>query len=259
MISSKQSQVAVVTGVGRRRSIGAGLAIGLARDGWDLALNYWAPYDARLDYDRGEDDPESIAEECRALGASVVLVPGDLADPTVPAQLIEGARSLGPVTGLVMSHCESVDSSILDTGLDSWDRHFAVNARATWLLIKAFAEQLPESVAPGEVGGRIVALTSDHTTHNLPYGASKGALDRIVTASAVELRERGVRANVVNPGPIDTGWMNDDIRASGVTQTPAGRLGTPEDTANLVRFLFSGEGSWMNGQILYSNGGFGVG
>jgi 3-oxoacyl-[acyl-carrier protein] reductase len=75
----------------------------------------------------------------------------------------------------------------------------------------------------------------------------------------VELRERGVRANVVNPGPIDTGWMNDDIRASGVTQTPAGRLGTPEDTANLVRFLFSGEGSWMNGQILYSNGGFGVG
>jgi 3-oxoacyl-[acyl-carrier protein] reductase len=259
MISPKQSRVAVVTGVGRRRSIGTGLAIGLARDGWDLALNYWKPYDARLDYERSEDDPESIAEECRALGATVVLVPGDLADPAVPARVLETARELGRVTGLVMSHCESVDSSILDTNIDSWDRHFAVNARATWLLIKAFAEQLPESVAPGEVGGRIVALTSDHTTHNLPYGASKGALDRIVTAAAVELADRGVRSNVINPGPIDTGWMTPDIRSGGAAATPAGRLGTPEDTANLVRFLFSEQESWINGQILYSNGGFAVG
>lgn len=252
-------KVAVVTGVGRRRSIGAGLAVGLARDGWDLVLNYWRPYDERLGYERNVDDPETIADECRALGVAVELVPGDLSDPTVPAELIRAAQSLGPVTGLVMSHCESVDSSILTTTLESWDRHFAVNARATWLLINAFAEQLPESVVPGEVGGRIVALTSDHTVHNLPYGASKGALDRIVTAAAVELADRGVRANVVNPGPIDTGWMDDATRGSGIEATPAGRLGTADDTADLVRFLFSEAGSWMNGQILYSNGGFKVG
>jgi 3-oxoacyl-[acyl-carrier protein] reductase len=258
MISSKQSQLAVVTGVGRRRSIATGLALGLARDGWDLALNYWQPYDSRLGYERGEDDPESIAEECRALGASVALVPGDLADPAVPALIVDAARELGPVTGLVMSHAESVDSAILDTSVDSWDRHFAVNARATWLLIKAFAEQLPPTVAPGEVGGRIVALTSDHTTHNLPYGASKGALDRIVIAAAVELKDRGVRANVINPGPIDTGWMDDTIREWGTAATPAGRLGTPDDTTNLVRFLFSDQGAWINGQLLSSNGGFGL-
>ncbi len=102
-------------------------------------------------------------------------------------------------------------------------------------------------------------MTSDHTVHNLTYGASKGALDRIVTASAVELAGRGVRANVVNPGPIDTGWMDDTTRSRGIGATPAGRLGTAEDTADLVRFLFSGQGSWMNGQILYSNGGFKVG
>ena len=253
------SKIAVVTGVGRRRSIGAGLAVGLARDGWDLVLNHWKPYDERVGLERGIGDPEYIADECRAFGAAVELVPGDLSDPAVPEDLIRAARSLGPVTGLVMSHCESVDSSILTTTLESWDRHFAVNARATWLLIKAFATQLPESVAPGEVGGRIVALTSDHTVHNLPYGASKGALDRIVTAAAVELADRGVRANVVNPGPIDTGWMDDAIRESGIEATPAGRLGTADDTAGLVRFLFSEAGSWINGQILYSNGGFKVG
>lgn len=259
MSTSGSARVAVVTGVGRRRSIGAGLALGLAGDGWDLALNYWRPYDDRVGYERTPDDPESIAEECRALGVRVSLVPGDLADPAVPAQIISAARELGTVSALVMSHCESVDSSILTTDVAAWDRHFAVNARATWLLIKAFAEQLPGGVAPGDVGGRIVALTSDHSVHNLPYGASKGALDRIVTAAAVELSDRGVRANVINPGPIDTGWMNDDIRRWGTAATPAGRLGTPGDTANLVRFLMSEQGSWINGQILYSNGGFGVG
>lgn len=259
MSMQDHSKVAVVTGVGRRRSIGAGLAVGLARDGWDLVLNYWTPYDERVGFERDIDDPETIADECRALGVTVELVPGDLSDPTVPAELIRLARSLGPATGLVMSHGESVDSSILTTTFESWDRHFAVNARATWLLIKAFAEQLPVSVIPGEVGGRVVALTSDHTVHNLPYGASKGALDRIVTAAAVELADRGVRANVVNPGPIDTGWMDDATRGWGVEATPAGRLGTAEDTADLVRFLFSEAGSWMNGQILYSNGGFKVG
>jgi 3-oxoacyl-[acyl-carrier protein] reductase len=134
-----------------------------------------------------------------------------------------------------------------------------VNARATWLLIKAFAERLPTEVEAGEVAGRIVALTSDHTSHNLPYGASKGALDRIVIAAAVELADRGVRANVINPGPIDTGWMDDEIRRSGTAATPAGRLGTPTDTANLVRFLLSEQGSWINGQLLFSNGGFAVG
>jgi 3-oxoacyl-[acyl-carrier protein] reductase len=252
-------RMAVVTGVGRRRARAAGLAVGLARDGWDLTLNYWRPYDDRLGYERSADDPEAIADECRALGATVELVPGDLSDPAAPAAILAAARKLGPVTGLVMSHCESVDSSILTTDVSAWDRHFAVNARATWLLIKAFAEQLPETVAPGEVGGRIVALTSDHSVHNLPYGASKGALDRIVIASAVELADRGVRANVINPGPIDTGWMDDAIRDSGVAATPAGRLGSADDTGNLVRFLFSEPGSWINGQLLHSNGGFNVG
>ena len=252
-------RIAIVTGVGRRRSIGARLAVGLAADGWDLALNFWRPYNDRVPLEHGEADPEAIAEECRALGVRVVLAPADLGDPEAPAAIVRAAAELGPVTGLVMSHCESVDSSILTTDLESWDRHFAVNARATWLLIKALAEQLPPSAAAGEPGARIVALTSDHTTHNLPYGASKGALDRIVVAAANELADRGVRANVVNPGPIDTGWMDDQTRSWGVAATPAGRLGTADDTANLVRFLFSDAGSWINGQILYSNGGFATG
>lgn len=248
---------ALITGVGRRRSIGAGLALGLARAGWDLALNYWTPYDDRLGYERAADDPETIAAQCRSSGAEVVLVPADLSDPTAPERIVsESLDRLGPLSALVMAHCESVDSSILETSVDGWDRHFAVNARATWLLIKAFAEQLVTPSDPADAQARIVALTSDHTAHNLPYGASKGALDRIVIAAAVELADRGVRANVINPGPVDTGWMTEEVRASGIAATPAGRVGTADDTADLVEFLLSDQGAWITGQLLYSNGGF---
>lgn len=248
----------LVTGVGRRRGIGAGIALRLAADGWDLALGHLPDYDRRLGLDQGPDDPAQIAEECLGAGAQVELLPADLADPAVPAQLVAAADARGDLTAMVLSHTESVNSSILDTTLESWDRHYAVNARAAWLLAKAFAEQIPDPVRE-QRAGRIVALTSDHTVHNLPYGSSKGALDRIVIAAAVELAHLGISANVVNPGPIDTGWMDDATRASGIAATPAGRLGTPQDTADLVSFLLSPSGGWITGQLLYSNGGFRTG
>ena len=242
---------ALVTGVGRRRGIGAALALGLAADGWDLALSYWHPYDDRLGLGRSEDDLAVLAEEARALGRTVVLLPADLEQPDQAAGLVDrAAAELGPLSGLVMSHCESVDSSILDTTVDSFDRHYAVNVRAPWLLIAALARQVPQS------GGRIVALTSDATAGNLPYGATKGALDRVVIAAAHELGHLGIVSNVVNPGPVDTGWMNEEIRDAVVSMTAAGRRGTPEDTAHLVRFLMSEQGGWVNGQLLHSNGGF---
>lgn len=257
MSPSQQKHLALVTGVGRRRSIASSIARGLAQDGWDLILNHWQPYDERIDLERGEDDPQAIADACREYGAQVILAPGDLGEPAFPGQLMGSGPAGRTVDGLVLAHCESVDSSILTTDIDSWDRHFAVNARASWLLIKAFAQQLPSTVpSAGDVGGRIVALTSDHTAGNLPYGASKGALDRLVIASAIELAERGVRSNVINPGPIDNGWMDEEQRAALVRATPAGRLGTGSDTAGLVRFLFSDAGSWITGQLLHSNGGF---
>src|SRR5699024_2747412 len=68
-------------------------------------------------------------------------------------------------------------------------------------------------------GGAVLALTSDHTVHNLPYGATKGALDRMVLAGTHELADRGIRTNVINPGPIDTGWMDDGVREACAAQT----------------------------------------
>ncbi|GAB2648750.1 SDR family oxidoreductase [Kribbella swartbergensis] len=248
-----QRPVALVTGVGRTSGIGAGIARKLAASGWDVAFSYWTAYDERMTWGVQPGATDEITQELSGLGATAVPIEADLVDPAAPERIFDEAeRGVGKVTALVMCHCESVASSILDTTVESFDRHFAVNARATWLLIREYGRRF--TGVPGT--GRIIALTSDHTVHNLPYGASKGALDRITLAAARELAHLGVTANVVNPGPIDTGWMTDEIRAAGIGQTPLGRLGTPQDTANLVDFLCSEQGGWMNGQLLLSNGGF---
>jgi 3-oxoacyl-[acyl-carrier protein] reductase len=215
--------VALITGAGRGNSIAAGVVPRLEADGWRVCTS---------DIDSGD-------------------YPCDLSDASAAADLIARVRDdHGTVTGLVLSHAYDVESGTLDTTAESFDLHMAVNARASLLLIAAFASQVEDA------GGAIVAFTSDHTTGNLPYGASKGALDRIVISAARELGSRGVSANVVNPGPIDTGWMDEEIRGSLRPYHPLGRLGTPQDIAGVTAFLLSDEGRWISGQLLHADGGF---
>jgi len=233
--------------------IGAGIAHKLAADGWDLVLTYWTPYDKRMPWGDRSNDVASLKNELVSIGARVFSIEADLEQTGSPGKIFKAARrELGQISALVLSHCEGVDSGIMETTVESFDRHFAVNARASWQLIKELAVQVPQS------GGRIVALTSDHTVGNLPYGASKGALDRIVIAAARELAHLRITSNVVNPGPIDTGWMDENTRKHMIEHQPTGRLGTPRDVANLIAFLLSPAGSWISGQLIKSDGGFSV-
>jgi 3-oxoacyl-[acyl-carrier protein] reductase len=245
--------VAIVTGVGRTIGIGAGIATQLAASGWDIAFTYWPAYDERMPWGAEAEASAAIREALTGYGAAATAIEADLTDTASPGLIFDQAeRHLGNVTALVMGHAESVDSGLLDTTIESFDRHFAVNARATWLLVREHGRRFQG--APGT--GRIISLTSDHTVGNLPYGASKAALDRITLAAAHELAHLGVTANVINPGPVDTGWMTSELRQGVIRQTPLGRLGTPQDTAQLVEFLCSPKGGWINGQLLLSNGGF---
>ncbi|MEH3068027.1 MAG: SDR family oxidoreductase [Aeromicrobium erythreum] len=215
--------VALVTGAARPDSLAAAIVPRLVEDGWEVATSdlQGTDHDVDLSTPHGPDD----------LLAAVT-------------------RERGPVCALVLSHAHGVESGLLDTTAESFDRHVAVNARASLLLIAGFARQVPEG------GGAVVALTSDHTTGNLPYGASKGALDRIVISAARELGPMGISANVLNPGPVDTGWMDDELRASLLPHFPLGRLGTQRDVADVVAFLLSPAGRWVSGQLLNADGGF---
>lgn len=215
--------LALVTGAARANSIAAGIVPRLRQSGWTVVTS---------DVDTAD-------------------YPADLSTADGPEALIAAVvRDHGTISALVLSHAHDVATGILDTTAESFDRHIAVNARASLLLIAAFARQV------GPDGGTIVALTSDHVTGNLPYGASKGALDRLVISAARELGPHGISANVLNPGPIDTGWMDEGTRAHLTGLTPQGRLGRPTDVASFVDFLLSPEGHWVSGQLLKSDGAF---
>ncbi|NNM97444.1 MAG: SDR family oxidoreductase [Candidatus Dormibacteraeota bacterium] len=244
--------IALVTGASRRIGIGAAIARRLAGDGWDVATTHWTSYDRRMPWGTDPDKVAELQRDLQRAGARSVSLEADLSEPATSKKVFDFVEDrLGPVSALIMAHCESVDSNIMNTTIDSFDLHFAVNARATWLLIREFALRGP--VAAGR--GRIVGLTSDDTVGNLPYGASKAALDRIVLAAAKELAHLGITSNVVNPGATDTGWMTPALRSRIMDATPLGRLGQPDDCANLVAFLCSPAGAWVNGQLIHSNGG----
>jgi 3-oxoacyl-[acyl-carrier protein] reductase len=250
--ASTRRPVALVTGVGRTRGIGAGIARRLAA-GWDVAFTYWSPYDAKMSWGGEADATATIESMIRHEGADTVAIEADLAEPDSATLVFDRVNeALGSVQALIMCHCESVATGLLNSTVESFDRHFAVNARAAWLLIREFGERCQGD----DPRRRIIALTSDHYVGHVPYGASKGALDRITLAAAHEFAYLGVRANVVNPGAVDTGWMSDEQRVSGASQTPLRRNGSPDDTADFVRFLCSAEGGWINGQLLKSNGGY---
>ncbi len=247
-----QRPIVLVTGVSRTIGIGSSIAKELAQAGWDVALTYWQPYDASMPWGSDPQEVQLICQQLEQYDGRSIAIEVDLSLSDAATNLFDTIeRDLGNVTAVVMAHCHSVDSDILSTSIESFDLHFVVNARATWLLVKEFGSRFQ-----GEFGsGRIISITSDHTAGNLPYGASKGAMDRIVLAAAQEFRSLGITANVINPGATDTGWMSEALKTQMKSVTLLNRVGMPQDCANLVKFLCSDAGGWINGQLLYSNGG----
>jgi 3-oxoacyl-[acyl-carrier protein] reductase len=245
----------LVTGATRRAGIAAAAARRLGRDGWNVATTGWRPFDATEPWGSVAHEAEEIVEELQTLGVRAAFRECDLGDPAEPARLVAWAEgAVGPLDALVAAHAHSRVGGLSETSVDEWDRHLDVNARGTLLLCAEFARRW--SAEPGS--GRIVTFTSAAPLPGeVAYAASKGAIEWLTITAAAELAGRGITVNAVDPGPTDTGWLDEDLSEVVRAESPLGRLGRPQDAAELVAFLLSPEGGWLTGQVLHSDGGFG--
>jgi 3-oxoacyl-[acyl-carrier protein] reductase len=238
---------AFVTGVSRLGGIGVAVARTLAREHWTVVGMGYRPYDAGESWGAEEDPPAELLRE----GVLAAWHEDDLADPgAVPRAFDAAEQAAGPLTALVNVHVRSGEGGLLDTSVEEFDRHMAVNARSVFLLSAEFARRFRG--APGS--GRIVNFTSSALYGELAYGVSKAAVEAITVAAAMELAP-AITVNAVEPGPTDTGWMTPELYEVIRSAVPLGRVGEPRDAAELVAFLCSERGGWITGEVIYSDGG----
>lgn len=252
-------RTAVVTGVSRRRGIGYAIASRLAAMGADLFVQHYRPHDEEQSW--GADRIEEVVAGLRrglAPGAALGEVSLDLGEPDAPADLVgTAAAALGHLDILVCNHACSGSGSLAELTTADLDRHWQVNTRSTLLATRAFAAQ-----HDGRPGGRVVWMTSGQQRGPMPgeiaYATSKAALAGVTATVAAELADRGILLNTVNPGPVNTGYLDlpEEEAAPLRRRFPAGRFGEPDDPARLIAWLVSDEGRWMVGQVLDTEGGF---
>ena len=225
--------------------------------GASLAVHHHLPHDTEQ-----FGDSDSLAELMAALrgslrdDADLVDVAGDLGDAATAEELIPTVNGLlGHLDILVCNHAHGGDAvGLADLNAAALDRHWAVNTRSTLLLTKAFAAQ-----HDGRQGGRVIWMTSGQMlgpmSDNLAYATSKAALAGATLSVADELVDKGIVLNTINPGPVNTGYL-DAAPPAILDSFPQHRLGQPDDPARLIAWLVSDEGAWVVGQVLNSEGGF---
>lgn len=278
-------QTALVTGVSRRRGIGFAVATKLASLGADVVIHHFRPHDLYLPW--GGDDLDEVRTGIRQRlreGAQFADVSADLSDPATIPDVIRAATSLtGRLDILVCNHAKSGDDgSILDMTPERLSAFWEVNTRSTLLLTAEFARlRAPQGDEPRKPGdriggngpypepqGRVFWMTSGQIhgamRGEVAYATSKAALAGVTATVAAELLELGIVLNTINPGPVNTGYMDPDTTDRSLDDldrylrsTPFGRVGAPEDPAELIGWL-SSAGGWIVGQVLTTDGGFGL-
>jgi 3-oxoacyl-[acyl-carrier protein] reductase len=248
-------KVALVTGVSRRRGIGAAIARLLARAGATIFTTYYRPFDATTAWGSADQEPETILAELQALGIAAAGLEADLADPSAPAQVLLAAKQSFGHVDILINNAAYYQAASLET-LDATllDQHYAVNVRGALLLCGAFARQ-----HDGRAGGRIVNLTSGQAVTpmpaELPYVMTKAAIEGLTLTLSAALAPKQITVNAVDPGATDSGWISDQLRAELLRHAPFGRVGMPDDAARLIGFLVSDAGQWITGQVIRSRGG----
>jgi NAD(P)-dependent dehydrogenase (short-subunit alcohol dehydrogenase family) len=202
---------------------------------------------------------EGLVDELRKAGAEAHALPGDMGSPDAPARVVEEAVGrLGGLDGLVSNAGINRPGALVGYTLEDWDRVFAVNVRATWLLAKA--AHAPLRAARGAIVA-VGSMSGSNAHANLgAYGPSKAAVIMLVRVLAQELGRDGIRVNAVSPGLVRTGmttqvYADQAVAAARDALVPLGRVAAPEDIADVIAFLLGPDARYVSGHDLVVDGG----
>jgi len=247
-----EGKTAVVTG--GAHGLGRAIALRLADDGADVMVA-----------DLLGGDAETVADEVSALGRRAASFEVDVSDAgAVGTMVMATVGAFGRIDILVNDAGVSGESALLEMEESFWDRIMAVNLKGNFLCSQAVARQM---VAQGE-GGRIINITSTAGANARPgasaYASSKAGIIQFTKVLALELGGEGITVNAVGPGMTLTGSEvkpapSDEYQKAFVGQVPMGRPGAPADIAAAVAFLASGDAAYINGQVIFVDGGYSAG
>lgn len=233
--------------------MGRAAAIAFAREGADVAINY---------FPNEEEDARAVIELIRAEGRTALALPGDLRDEAFCTQLVnDAAKGLGGLDILVSNAArQQAHDSILEISSEDFDATMKTNIYAPFWMIKAALAHLPP-------GSAIIASSSEQATDPSPdlydYAQTKAATTNFVRSLAKQLVKKGIRVNGVAPGPIWTplqvsGGASMEKLAQFGSKTPMGRPGHPAELASIYVQLAAADASYATGQIYGASGGAGL-
>jgi NAD(P)-dependent dehydrogenase (short-subunit alcohol dehydrogenase family) len=260
-------KVAVVTGAGRRRSIGRSIALVLAQAGCDVVITGSGRDPSTFPEDEqavGWRDVESVADEIRQLGRTATTAICDIANPEHVDHLVNTVREVHGRVDIVVNNAAAAKgedrNTVVDVDPSVWRRVIEVNLIGTFQMSQAFGRMMLESGA----GGSLVNISSIAGKVMEPKGsaycASKAAVHAMTGCMAAEMGPHNIRVNAIAPGVIDTSRLDADHNSAQWDQwltnfIPLGRAGSGDDVANAVAFLCSDQGSWITGQTYLVDGG----
>lgn len=212
---------------------------------------------------------DQLLSEILSIGGQACACEVDLGQAEqIPLLFDQCEKQLGPVDILLNNHtyciAETFDPALVSHELggvslasaEVIDRHHQVNTRAYVLMM---AEYLVRYLARGANWGRIINTSTDAAhAHiaNISYAASKHAIESYSRSAAAELGRYGITVNIVAPGPIQTGYLEPEQVMDIAQKTPLGRVGQPDDVADIMVFLASEQAHWLTGQLIYAGGGW---
>ncbi|WP_036613211.1 3-oxoacyl-[acyl-carrier-protein] reductase [Oribacterium sp. P6A1] len=248
-MNSLKGKTAIVTGASR--GIGRAIAVELAAKGCNVVVDYAGNVNAA----------EETVKLCQEAGASAIAVCADVSDEKAVNELISKAQeNYGSIDILVNNAGITRDNLMLRMSAEDFDEVISKNLRGAFLMTKYAGKIMLKQRA-----GRIVNISSIVGLHGnagqANYSASKAGIIGLTKTTALEYASRGITANVIAPGFIDTDMTSslpEKVKESMLSRIPAGKFGQAEDIAKAVAFLASDDARYITGQVLGVDGGMGA-